>query len=384
MPVPLALRILLHHPRRLAVSTAGVLLAVVLMFSQVGFRNGTFDSQTQLIRHLDGELVLVNPLTRILYVAEPFPSRRLAQARACPGVKAVHPLYLEGVAGALWKNPADGSTRPVRVLAFDPNGPVLDIPEVRAHAKALETPGTVLFDSRARRYYGRPRAGTATELAGRQVEVVGTFPLGTDILTDGTVLMSDRSLLTFSPRRAAGPRLQTAEVGVVQLEPGADAHAVQEALRQVLPDDVAVLTRQELEERETRYWRDNTAIGYVFGLGMAVALVIGVVICYQVLYTNVTQYLPQLATLKAMGYTDTYLAGLVLQQGLLLAVLGFVPGLAVARALFAVVSALTGLTMVLTSLRVTLLLILTVLMCMAAAAIALRRVLRADPAEVFR
>jgi putative ABC transport system permease protein len=378
------LQILLHTPRRLAVSLAGILLAVVLMFSQSGFRNAMFDSQAELIHRLNGELLITSKVKHIIYAGEPFARRRLSQARACPGVKAVYPLYIEANQAA-WKNPHDGSIRPLRVLAFDPGADVLDVPELHAHADALRMPDAVLFDSGSRDYYGRPQAGTVTELSGKHVEVAGTFHMGTDFFTDGNVIMSDRNFLKFFPDRgASAPHLDRVEIGIIQLKPGANPRTVQQALRQALPDDVEVLTKQELVEKETRYWRDNTSIGYIFSLGMFVGFVIGILICYQILYTNVASYLPQFATLKAMGYTDAYLVGVVVQQGVFLAILGFLPAVLVAQVLFWVVSGLTGLLMFFTPLRLVFILLLTVAMCMVSGAIAVRRVVRADPAEVFR
>ena len=382
--MPLALRILIHNPSRLAVSVAGILLAVILMFSQLGFRYGMFDSQVELIRRLDGDLFLVSRLKYLTFVPDSFTSRRLSQARACPGVQTVSPLYIE-VDRALWRNPNDGSTRPLRVLAFNIDEPVFDMPEVNAHAEALRKPNTVLFDAAARDYYGRPRTGTDTELARREVTVVGTFRLGTDFLNDGNVIMSDRNYLKFFPNPGSpSPHLDRVMIAVVRLQAGADRSTVQASLQESLPDDVLVLSKKEFEELETRYWRDSTAIGFIFSMGLAVGFFIGLVICYQVLYSNVSNYLPQFATLKAMGFTDRFLVGIVLQQGLYLSLLAFLPGIAVAQMLYWLVGQLTGLLMFLTPLRVLSVLGLSIVMCMLSGAIAVRRILTADPAEVFR
>jgi putative ABC transport system permease protein len=145
-----------------------------------------------------------------------------------------------------------------------------------------------------------------------------------------------------------------------------------------------VITKDEMVEVETRYWRANTPIGFIFNLGMVVGFVIGIVICYQILYTNVRNYLPQFATMKAMGFTNAFLVGVVLQQSLVLAVLGFIPGLGVAHLLFWVVADLTGLLMKLTVWRAAVIFVFTLLMCIASGLIAVRKVVGADPAEVFR
>lgn len=392
--IPLGLRILLHTPGRLAVSIAGVGLAIVLMFSQSGFRHGVLDSQAEVIQRLNGDLLIVGRLKSQIYIDEPFPSRRLYQARTCPGVRAVYPLYVESQR-SFWQNPMDGSTRPIRVLAFNPDDPVFDFPEVKAHAAALKMPDTVLFDRQARDFFGRPQAGAEAELSQRNVTVVGTFQLGTDVLTDGNVIMSSRNFAKFFPRPSSltshpsslinpASHLDTVALGIVLVAPGADVRMVQRALVEALPADVKVLTKPEFVDMETRYWEDNTAIVLIFDLGTVVGFVIGIVICYQVLYANVSNYLPQFATLKAMGFTNRYLVGIVMQQAIFLAGLAFIPAVAAAQGLFLAVSSLTGLLMFLTPWRIAFILVLSVAMCTVSGIIAVRRVMQADPAEVFR
>jgi putative ABC transport system permease protein len=381
--MPLGLRILVHSLGRLVLSVAGVVLAAVLMFSQTGFRNAMYDSQTELIRRLDGELMIVSKVKYLMVASEPFPRRRVEQAKACPGVAAVYPLYVE-TERAVWRNDKDGTTRPVRALGVNPDDHVFEFPEFGAHAEDLKRPDTVLFDAGSRNYYGRPTAGTRTELTHHRVEVVGTFRLGTDFVSDGSVILSDDNYLHYFPDPASPGHLSHVQVGVVRLQGGADARAVQNELRRLLPDDVVVLTKQELVDLEQSYWANSTAIGYIFPLGMAVGLIIGVLICFQILYSNVASYLPQFATLKAMGFTDRYLVGVVLQQGVFLALLGFGPAVGLAWVLFQVVAGLTGLLMFLTPWRIALVLVMTVAMCVAAAVAALKDVLTADPAEVFR
>lgn len=383
--IPVGLRILVHTPGRLAVSIAGVGLAIVLMFSQAGFRHGVLDSQAGLIQRLNGDLFILGRQKSQMYLDELFPSRRLQQARTCPGVKAVFPLYIE-IQRPLWRNPGDGSTRVIRVLAFNPDDPVFDMAEVQARAAALKMPDTVLFDRQARDYFGRPQAGTVAELCQRKVKVVGTFRLGTDFLSDGNLIMSSRNFAKIFPVApgSSASHLPGVAVGIVQVAQGADVRAVRRHLVKSLPADVKVLTKQELVNMEVRYWEDNTAIVLIFTLGTVVGFFIGIVICYQILYSNVSHYLPQFATLKAMGFTSRYLVGIVMQQAIFLAGLAYIPALAAAQGLFWIVGGLTGLLMFLTPWRMAFILVLALAMCAVSGIIAIRRVIQADPAEVFR
>jgi putative ABC transport system permease protein len=111
--------------------------------------------------------------------------------------------------------------------------------------------------------------------------------------------------------------------------------------------------------------------------------VVGMVICYQVLSSDVADHLAEYATLKAIGYPNRYLGMVVLQEALLLAVAGFVPGLACSWLLYQLLSALTDLPMELTWFRIGFVLFLTIVMCAASGLLALRKALEVDPAEVF-
>jgi putative ABC transport system permease protein len=381
--LPLAWLQLIDHKGRLLTSIAGIAFAVVLMFLQLGFRNGFYDSQLQLVRGFNATLVILNKAKNGMNVTEPFPRQRVFQARGAPGVEAVYALYVE-MEHPIWKNSRDRSSRPIRVLAFDPDEPVLLFPDVRRQAELLKLPDTVLLDEQSKALYGRRAAGVETELSRRALRVGGTFRLGTDFISDGNVIMSDKNYLKFlQDRRDPEAVRHKVELGLVRVAAGADPLEVQERLRGMLSDDVLVLTKDEFLERERAYWRNNTPLDFVFGLGAMLGFVVGVIICYQILFTDVLDHLPQFAMLKAIGYPNRYVLRVVLGQAVLLALLGFGPGLLLSRGLYELVAILTGLPMRLTVDRAVLILILTIVMCTVAGLISVRKALSADPAEVF-
>jgi putative ABC transport system permease protein len=160
-------------------------------------------------------------------------------------------------------------------------------------------------------------------------------------------------------------------IGLIRLRPGVVPEEIITGIRNVIPEDIAVLTREEAIAREKDYWKKNTFIGFVFGVGAFLGFAVGVTICSQILYAGVMDYLPQYATLKAMGYSNAYLVGTVLNQAFSLAVLGLL-------------AEWTGMNMQLTFLRVLLILSLTLGMCAFSAVLAIRRIIYADPAEVFK
>lgn len=385
--VPLAWLNLIHDRRRFLSSLAGVGFAVLLMFVFTGFKNALYDSQVQLLERLNGDIILINRLKTAMFIPQSFARRRLYQARSLEGVEAAYALY---ISEAKWKNPISRETRLVRVLGFNPAEPVLPLPEIQAQAQALQLPETALIDLKARAEIGPTAAGVVSELANRRLKIVGTFSLGTDFAAgNGNLIMSDLNFLRYFANR--GPEedersFATVDIGLIKLQPGAPVEPMLKALQAQLPNDVLALPKTGeggFIEQERQYWRENTNIGFVFTLLTAMSFIVGIILVYQILYTDVADHWAEYATLKAMGYNNAYLLRVVLQEALILSLCGFIPGFALSGLLYSLAGNATGLLFQMTTARVLNLFILTFVMCLASGAIAVRKVQSTDPAEVF-
>jgi putative ABC transport system permease protein len=135
--------------------------------------------------------------------------------------------------------------------------------------------------------------------------------------------------------------------------------------------------------KEQDFWEKVTPIGVVFDIGMAMGFVVGLAICYQVLFAEIADRLPQFATLKAIGHTDAALARVVLLEALYLALMGFAVGITISHWLFRWLQNETGLNMNMSVSDSMSVLGLTVLMCGVAGLLASRRLLTVDPASLF-
>jgi putative ABC transport system permease protein len=357
--------------------------AVVLMFVEMGFLNGLFDNHTRFVDQLNADLLLVHADKEAVIPLQPFPRRRLEQVRGQPGVAAAYGLRLEEMHSFL-KNDRDGSQWPMLIVGFDPTEPAFLIPEVQAASSQLTVRDTLLVDSQAKDFYGDRLPGREAEVSGRRVRIVGTFPMGPDFRVDGTGLVSDRTFLDLFPDHLTGEtRPDRVEFGLLKLAPGASLRDTRRALESVLPEDVRVLTKAEFSDRIRGYWGASKPVGYVFGTGMVVGFLIGVTICYQILYTGILDHLPQYATIKAIGYDDAYLVRLVVEEALYLGVGGFGGGLVLSVLVYAILQLYTDVPMHLSFLRMAVVFVLTIAMCVASALIAVRKAIEADPAEVF-
>lgn len=374
--VAIAWEMLLHQRRRLIVSLMAVMFAVVIMFMQLGFFNGLNDSQAMVPPLFNADLVLMDHRREHMNRWNDLPANRLAQAAALPEVAAVVPVYNGTLA---FQQGAAGQRRRIFVLAFPPDAQALRLPELETLAPRLRERGTVLFDRKSRPIYGPVEPGRRIELEGRPYTVAGLFAMGPNFSNDGAVLMGEGTWLeAIGARTGDWPAW-----GLVRLRPGADVAAVQARLRATLPPDTIVLSPEQMRRREVDYTIRAVPIGAIFGIGLVIGFIIGTIICYQILFNEITDHMPQYATLKAMGFSDGFLRRVVLQQALLLSVIGFVPGLLGGFALYALLYEATSIVMFQTLGRAAFIFLLTVLMCVGAGLIAVRKVLRSDPAEVF-
>lgn len=403
---PLAWLNLSHDRVRFALFVLGVVFAVVLMLVQLGFRGALLDSQTLVHERLNCDLVLVAPNRQALAMRDPFPRRRLDQAAAVAGVRECHALYVDNGFGFLRNADPDPAkrtpSRAIRVIGLDPDARLLNLPELDpaapdSGAARLKVPGTALYDRASRAEgdapgetaFGPLKVGAATELAGGTITLVGGFTLGPDFTTDGALIVSTETFADLLRRPyTPGAPLADVDLGLVRLTPGADREAVRRALRAAFAvgetdPDVEVLTVPELIDREQAFWLTNTPIGFAFGFGMFMGFAVGLVICYQILSGDVADHLPEYATLKAVGYPNRALAWVVLQEALILAAVGFGLGFAVSLAAYWAVASATGMPLRMTAERAGLVLAATVLMCVASGLVALGRLMRADPADVF-
>ena len=324
--VPLAWLQLSREKVRLLVALAGVGFAVFLILMQLGFQEALYVSAVRYHRSLDFDLAMISPKTDFIVQAHTFTQRRLYQVLGYPEVEEIKPVYLSQ---ALWRNPdSPTETRTIFVVGFDPSDRIFAMDSIAAQAPRLRIPDVAIYDALSRPEFGpvaeRVRAGerVETEVVNRRIEVVGLFELGTSFGVDAALLTSDLNFLRLFPERRPG----LVELGLVDLVDGSDPDRVRETLEAELPGDVTVLTRAQFIEREIDYWRRNTAIGFIFGFGAIVGLLVGGIIVYQILFADVSDHLNEYATLKAMGYSNRYLFGVVFQESAILAVLGFLPG----------------------------------------------------------
>ncbi|MBW4636300.1 MAG: ABC transporter permease DevC [Iphinoe sp. HA4291-MV1] len=367
---------------RLAVALAGITFADILMFMQLGFRDSLYYSNVRLHTSLQGDIVLINNQSNALLSMKSFSQRRLYKALDLQAVQSVHPIYLDYTP---WKNPSTGRSRNLLIIGMNPAVNLLELPGVQENLEKIKLPDIVLYDRSSRQEYGpiatefEQGRTVAAEVNNRRIKVGGLFTLGASFGADGNLITSDVNFLRIFPYRQRG----LINIGLIRLKPGGDATVVAQNLKNYLPRDIKVLTKQEFINYERHYWESGTAIGFIFTLGTIMGFIIGTVIVYQILYTEVADHLAEYATLKAIGYTQKYLLLVLLQEALILSVLGYIPGLTITMFLYDRAREATLLPVFMSLGRAVMVLIMTMIMCFISGTIAMRKLRSADPADIF-
>lgn len=380
--IPLAWLQLTREKTRLVVALAGIGFADILMFMQLGFRDALYYSNVRMHSSLQGDIVLINSQSNAVLAMKSFSQRRLYKALDLPAVQSVHPIYLDYTS---WKNPVTGRPRSILTLGMNPDYNVFDLPGVQENLEKLKLPDVVLYDRSSRTEYGPIVANfeqgktVTSEVRGRRIQVAGLFTLGASFGADGNLITSDVNFFRIFSHRQRG----LIDIGLIRLKPGANTKQVAQELRSYLPQEVNVLTKDEFIDFERNYWANSTAIGFIFTLGTIMGFVVGTVIVYQILYSEVTEHLAEYATLKAIGYTQRYLLIVILQEAFILAVIGYMPGWAFTMFLYKAAKDATLLPVFMSFDRAFTVLILTILMCFISGAIAVRKLRAADPADIF-
>jgi putative ABC transport system permease protein len=379
---PLAWLQMTREPARLMIALAGIAFADILIFFQLGLTEGLFESVTKPYSSLQGDLFLINPLFESLAVVRSFPRERLYQAASASGVQSMNYLYIDQ---GRWRNPETKKNQSTMVFAVNPSNSAIVLPEVQANLGQLSLLNRTLYDRTGQfTLFGdilgplQQSGSVKIQFNDNQTHVIGTFTMGASFTANGNIITSHSTFLKLFPARQASQ----IDVGIISLKPGSDMQQIKTAIQAQLKD-ILVLTHDEFVAHEKKYWQVNSPIGFLFGFGAVIGFVVGMVIVYQILYADVSDHLSEYATLKAMGYDDTYLMTVLIQESLVMAALGFIPGFVVALGLYSIVTTVTFIPILMNLNRALLVLGLTVVMCVTSGGIAMRKLKEADPADIF-
>lgn len=371
----MAWRNLLQNKRRTLAALGGITFAVLLVFMQLGFLRAARAGSSMLYDYLDFDLALVSRQYESLNETGWIDRMRLIQAGIVPGVAKVAPL---SVLNLPWRNVAADQRFSFQVVGVPLDPDFVREPRIRRQLPALAASGTVLVDTWSHRERGDITPGRDAEINGVRLRIAGHYAMGVALFAEGGALVDHDGFGQVTRR-------STREVtfGLVKIAPDREPEAMAAALRAALPNDVLVFTRRALIRSEQDYFVAVKPVGIVFQVGVFVAFVVGVVILFQVLSTEISNRLREYATLKAIGFTPHFIYSIGVIQALLFAALSYLPAVGLAAGVFWAVRTFGRLPALLDPALLGLVLGLTLAMGTISTVLALGKVRRAAPAELF-
>ena len=382
--LPLAWLQLKRQPVRYLVAIAGIGFAALLMYMQIGFQSGLLTSATTFYAALDADLVLISPKTVSSASFSQFPQSQLFRANGYDAVESVVPLYVTNISAQKL-----GGEKPtsLRIIGYDPELKALNVDAINQQASKLKTSGYVLFDTKGNSRTG-PVAKSVEENGyqfmtlynlSQTFRAVGLFELGSTFAADSNLLTSSSTAIQLANQINFGE----ISLGLIKVKDKPSIPQLQKSLNKLYDGEIQILTKEELISQEQNYWNTSSSFGIVFGFGTFMGVLVGGVMVYQVLYTDVTDHLKEYATLKAMGFSNQFILAIVIQEAILLGISSFIPSTLVSTGMYAFLTSASGINIQMTHQKIGLVGALTVGICAASAAIAVNKLRDADPASVF-
>lgn len=411
--VSLARKNLFEDIPRFLVAQAGIMFAVSLVTIQSGIFNGFTRSTTQLINNSSADIWVCSDSLVHLELLLPIPYTHLIQAQQVAGVERAEALIIKG---PVWRR-TESEIALVRLIGFDPNGQLF-VPRniTQGSLSALKEPYTVIVDATNLASLNVRRIGDVAEVNSLPARLVGLTKGNRSIVSNPFIFTSLESANAYSnsgqtstlscrtqsgateikctntyvkpnPTFTPAPKKLAASDAItyvlIRAQPGEDLRALKQRLEAALPSTRAY-TSAELVQKTQTFWQGRTGIGFILGLGAAVGVIVGVVIVGQILYSSVSDHLNEFGTLKAVGASDSVIYGVIIEQALWMAILGYIPGMVLCFGVGAWTYATQGIMILITPATAIAVLGITVVMCVGSAIFAIQKVTRVDPAIVFK
>ena len=370
----IACRNLCHDRVRLLVTLTGIVFAVVLVTLQCGLFLGFMTTISGVIDNSRADVWVGSRGVKTFDIAMPMPEARYHEVLSVPGVADASRMVVDF---AFWKKPGGGQES-IEVVAFDTHkgmgGPWN---MVRGNLESLGADDAVIMDQLYLEKLGVSSLGEETEIVSHRARVVG-FTLGIrSFTTSPYVFTAYRNGHHYS-------RFAPAQITYVLVK-AADDVTPEELCRRItdrLPN-VDAFTTGEFSHKTRMYWMMSTGAGAALLLAAVLGFVVGMVVVAQTLYSTTMDHLGEFATLKAMGAPDGYITRILVTQACLSAGMGYGIGLIICL-LVVEARRFADAAIVLSPSLALGIFALTLFMCVAASFISIRKVMRIDPAVVFR
>jgi putative ABC transport system permease protein len=318
-----------------------------------------------------------------LEITLPIPYSWVAKIGAIDGVQHAEPLVLRP---SIWQS-ADGTLDYIRVIGFEPADSSLRLGVSPAALTAMRH-GDVATDAAQLASLHAAGVGARGTIHGLPARVAVLTQASQPIISPTFLYASLDSAVAWAPlslneimdgQHGSGTPLNYV---LVRVRAPGSVNTVRAAIERALPGARA-FPRDEMAAITRRFWVERTKIGFLLLLGASLGVFVGGIVVAQILYASVNEHLREYGTLKALGIGDRALYGAIALQAVTLAVLGYIPGLAIGIGVAAAAAAGRGTPIEITPQGALLAFAVALLTCVVAAFVAVQRAVRVDPALAF-
>jgi putative ABC transport system permease protein len=372
---------LTHNRTRFAAALAGVAFANVLVFVQLGIMNSMGAATLRPYDFFQADIMISAGDASTLTDGGNVARQWLLQALGDPDVAAGMGLFIANV-------PWDRGEKDISLTTFgvDPIKTEFVSKDIASDLNLLQVRDAAILDRLARGLAKdeaasiRPQTPLSFETQGRTITAYATFSGGGGFGGDGYMLVSDQTFLSLFPTRSSS----APDHILLSLRPGAETDTVIARLKTLISDpSLRIRSYQDAAQEDLRYQQTKRPTGIIFGFGVLIGVLVGIVIVYQVLSTDVADHLREYATFKAMGYGPRFFLGIVFEEALVLGIMGFIPGLVVGTTILTLMGKITTLPLGMTPSMAMTVFLGTIVFSALSGAIATRRLDAADPADLF-
>jgi putative ABC transport system permease protein len=390
---------LLEDIPRFLVAQAGILFAVSLVTIQTGIQYGFARSASLLIDQSQADIWVSSKNMEHVGLTVSIPYEGVAEASKIEGVEKAEGVIIRG---ALWYEQEADSITSVTVVGAEPEGLLFEPSNIAEGSfNDLKEPYRFIIDRTSLKSIRLENIGEVGEINNTPAKLVG-LTQGTQSIIFANMMFTSlenaNNFINYGSRTApsesnpassisATPRKITSKDAIsfvlIRAQPGANLEQLKQDLEESLPDTRAY-TKMEMSQITRDFWQVRSGIGFILGLGAIVGVVVGAVVVSQILYASVTDHIKEFGTLKAMGASDWFVYGVIIEQSLWMAILGYIPGIALCLGVAAWASTTQGILILITPLTAATVFGITVVMCVSSAIFAIQKVTRLDPAIVFK
>jgi len=382
----IALKMLLGDRGKYFGIITGIALASLLMIQQPGILISIFSRTYSFISDVAlPDIWVMDPMVKYVDDSQPMLDTQLYRVRGVKGVEWAVPLYKGNQRVRL----GDGQLVSSNLIGLD-DATLIGGPAVMLKGKLadLRLPDAVIVDEAgATGRLAKPaspgkkaeplQVGDILEINDKRARVVG-------IARAGATFQSQPIIYTTYTRATTYALSERKLLSYILVKAKADEPVANVTARIRHDTGMAARSADEFKDMTFLYILNNTSILTNFGFVVIVGFIVGAAVTGQIFYNFTLDNLRYFAVFKAMGATDRMLRRMILLQALLVGFVGFGLGAGATAVFAAITRERPGLSM---TLNWQLLLgssIAVAVIVLFAALISVRKVLKLEPAVVFK